>query len=153
MRRFKRWWWRLVFFLLLIVPGSVRVAIDGQWWFLVPSIIGATGLVWLMWDDHRERQKATREREREGRHLDQRLDIHGQRLDDKDQRDQSLEHQVSWLIGQQTGSPEPLAASGTIRSAEPTIRANATLEPLSLRRRVYWWLVVKSGWLPPWHRR
>ncbi len=56
MRRFKRWWWRAVFFLLLIVPGVVRVALDAHWWFLAPSIVGAGGLVWLMWDDHRQRR-------------------------------------------------------------------------------------------------
>ena len=91
-------------------------------------------------------------RERESWNQDQRLDSHGQRLNDKDQRDQHLQDQISSLFSRQTESPEPLAASGTIRSAEPTIRANATLEPMSLRRRIYWGLIAKSGWLPPWHR-
>ena len=72
MRRGKRWW-RVAFFLLLVGSGVVRVAFEGgELWWIVPTIVGAVGLVWVMWDDQREHRERQRERQDERRRADRR---------------------------------------------------------------------------------
>ena len=68
--------------------------------------------------------------------------------------DQALRRssQASKAAGQHKVAQELLQLANTIRTVNPTLHANATLESMSLRRRIYWWIVAKSGWLPPWHR-
>ena len=128
MRRIKRWWWRVAFFLLAIVPGSVRVALDDQWWLLVPSIIGASGLVWLMWDDHCEHREGKEQQARE---------VHS--------RHESLADTMRAGFGDEL---PPLDASATIQSDTPRIRE--LKGPSLYWRRIRQWMAAKGrnrGWL------
>ena len=158
MRRIKRWWWQVVFFLLAVVPGIVLMGLNEQWPLLAISVIGACGLLGLIVAEHCERRKLERENReamRERRDLKRTAQNHDQRLDDQERRGQQTSHQVEWVIDQQTGSPEPLDAKTTGMAAHPTVIVHDRLVSLatqSLRQRVYWWLVAKSGWVPPWHR-
>ena len=97
MGRLKRWWWRVVFFLVLIVPGGVRVALEGEWWWIAPTIIGAIGLVWLMWDDHRERRAEQREGDRRHRHMRR---VMRSLLEDRFEGDPDAEQQINRLMAE-----------------------------------------------------
>ena len=155
MRVINRWWGQVVFFLLAVVPGIVLMGLDEQWPLFAISVVGACGLLGLIVVDHCERQKLEREHKtlrhdnreakRERQELKERLDDQGQQAS----------HQAEWAVGQLTGSPEPLDAKTTGMAAYPRVIVHDCLVSLatqSLRQRIYWWLVAKSGWLPPWHR-